>query len=244
MNGSGVAAQMGLHPKPVGTPEELRAQMVGLKHVGSCAPPSKGVRGCSRYDTCLFRLTRYGGFRRPETGVPAGRKPEAYGPHNIRFFHQPDEGESRRDFMDCYTFMFQMAERMFAGEEQRRRGKPGEIIRIIAQEGQPIRRMLRVNLNEGIPGQPHKWGKKTETIDVPKFPRPGEAAGSEFFLDMERDEVERLRSDPELSEGLPAAPEDASGPVLEELDEEFKDEGAGGEVPTGSGPAPRRKTDS
>jgi hypothetical protein len=194
MQTAGVAASMGLHPNPVGTPDELRREGISVAMVGSCAPPSKGVRGCSQYDKCIFRLTKNGGFR-------------DQGPKHVGFFHETHEGHRRQEFMACFTFMQTMYERMRSGIRDREDGLRGEIIRVIAQEGETIRPKLQVNLNEGT-ALPHKWARKTDPKVVPPFPRPHDADLSNYDAYLINEERARQLSDPDLQVGPPVAIED------------------------------------
>lgn len=202
------AAQLGLHPDPIGTLEELRREGIGPAQVGSCAPPSKGVRGCAWYAKCIFRLTKNGGFR-------------DQGPRNIGYFHRTHEGHKHQNVMVCYTFQQVLYERMRAGQRDIEDGLNGEKIVVFAQEGQTYRPKLKVNLNEGKPGMPPLWGKDEKPRVVPKFPRPGEAPGSEYEAFLQQQEKEWLRADENLREGPPLTASDLESepdePVLPDV---------------------------
>jgi len=185
---------MGLHPNPIGTLDELRREGIGPAFVGSCAPPSKGVRGCSHYEKCIFRLTKNGGFR-------------DLGPRNIGFYHQTHEGHKRQEFMACFTFMQTLYERMRAGIRDREDGLNGEIIRIVAQEGQLIRPKHTINVNAGTNLAP-KWDRRTDPIPVPAFQRPHEQGSTSYDLILENEEKQRQIEDPELAVGPPIKAED------------------------------------
>ena len=194
MQTSGVAASMGLHPEPIGTLDELRRENIGSAFVGSCAPASKGVCGCDHYEKCIFRLTKNGGFR-------------DHGPKNVGFFHETHEGHRRQEFMACFSFMQTMYERMRSGIRDREDGLNGEIIRIIAQEGDTIRPKHNVNLNEGTT-LPHKWARKTDPIVVPAFPRPHEQGGNSYDAILIAEERKRQLGDPDMQVGPPIAAQD------------------------------------
>jgi len=205
MQTAGVAASMGLHPNPAGTPEELRREGIGLAFVGSCAPPSRGVRGCAHYEKCIFRLTKNGGFRDK-------------GPRNIGFFHQTHEGHRRQEYVACFTFMQVFYERMRSGIRDREDGLAGEIIRVIGQEGDSIRQKLNVNLNEGT-ALPHKWARKTDPITIPPFSRPHDRDLNSYDAFLVHEERQRQLADPDLMVGPPVKPEDMEPePEVEVID--------------------------
>lgn len=195
MQTAGVAASMGLHPLPAGTPDELRREGLNVALVGSCAPPSKGVRGCPHYEKCIFRLTKNGGFR-------------DQGPRNIGFFHQTHEGHRRQEFMSCFTFMQVLYERMRSGIRDREDGLEGEIIRIVAQEGGTIRQKLRVNKNEGNKALAPEWIRKTDPIKVPAFQRPHQRDMGDYDSFLVNEERKRQLDDPDLQVGPPVSAED------------------------------------
>lgn len=197
------ASQLGLHPSPIGTLEELRREQIGSQHVGSCAPPSKGVRGCAAYEKCIFRLTKNGGFR-------------DHGPKNIAFFHETHEGHRRQEYMACFTFHQVLYERARAGQRDREDGLNGEIIRVVAQEGQMYRPKLRVNKNEGKLGLPPLWVREDSPRPVPAFPRPGEMVGNEYDAYLVGEEKRRMLDDPDMQTGPPLSASDME-PELEVL---------------------------
>lgn len=191
--GSGAASSaMGINPVPMGTLDELRKEGIDPATVGSCSPQHTGVSGCPYYESCIFRFTRNGGFR-------------DHGPRNIGYFHQTHEERRVENFASCHLFMSRMRDRQQAGERDQQDGKKGEIIEIIAQEGEVIHTQVVVNINEGTT-LPARYEKQTKTIPVPHFPRPGER--QVIAYDTQVNDRRRLREmqRAEMATGLPIEP--------------------------------------
>lgn len=98
---------------------------------GACAK-------CALYENCLFHLTRMGGFK-------------GQGRHNIgvRIITDKVEGHNgKEDICSCVTFVEgSYQDRMLSGNEFRMRGKDGERISVIAQEGETIDQRFDVGFN-------------------------------------------------------------------------------------------------
>jgi len=203
---SGAAGAMGIIPSPIGTLDELRKQGINPALVGSCARPSAGVRGCQHHENCIFRFRRFGGFR----DDPGGAR-------NIGYFLQTHEGNKKEAVASCHFFMQRLYDRMRAGERDRQDGKNGEIIQVIAQEGEIIHRQMTVNVNEGkLPVQPAKYEKKTFTGPVPAFPRPGQrpAVHYDTLLDDRRRAREAQETDLQVGQINRIAPDEVVQPVV------------------------------
>jgi len=185
--GSGPASgAMGLHPSPVGTPDELRRENLNIALVGSCASPSPGVRGCQYYVNCIFRFRRYGGFR-------------DQGPKNVGYYLQTQEGRRKEDQGSCHWFMSRLYDRMRAGIRDREDGKNGEIIQVIEQEGGVIHRQVTVNANAEIPNAAPKWEPHVFTGPVTAFPRPSERTAITYHALLEdRRRARELEDDSQL----------------------------------------------
>lgn len=210
----GAAGAMGLVPTPIGTLEELRRENLNPALVGSCAPKNDalGVRGCQYYENCIFRLTKYGGFR-------------GNGPRNCGVFLQTHEGMKVEMERSCFFVMSRLYDRMRAGERDRQDGKNGEIIQIVALEpslGHPlskevIHKQKTVNIHEGkVPSQPHKFEKKTFTGPVSPFPRPGErhAVAYDTLLDDRRRAREAQDEDLQMGPIQRVQPDEVAQPVV------------------------------
>lgn len=216
--GAAVAA-MGLNPNPVGTPEELRNENLDLRVIGSCAPARPGVCGCQFYENCIFRFTRFGGFRDE-------------GPRNVGYFLQTHEGSKKEDQGSCHFFMSRLYDRMRAGQRDREDGKNGEIIQIIALEeggdhplsGEKIHRGYTVNVNDGT-NLPSKYEKKIFTGPVTPFPRPSERVALSYDSLLE----DRRRTRELTDESLQMGPVMRINPDEVEQDEI---EGEGDGLPT------------
>jgi hypothetical protein len=186
--GSGVAmGVLGINPQPIGTLDELRRENLNPALIGSCAPSSPGVRGCQSYPNCIFRFKKFGGFR-------------DFGAKNIGYFIQTHEGNKKEDEGSCHFFMQRLYDRMRAGERDRQDGKAGEIIEVIAQEGEIIHRQVTVNVNEN-PALPARYEKKTFTGPVSRFPRPGERQVVEYNTLLDDRRRAREAQDPDLQTG-------------------------------------------
>ena len=210
--GSGVAASLGLQPNPVGTPEELKSRGLDRRMIGSCAPPGPGVQGCQSYARCIFRLTRFGGFR-------------DRGPRNIGYFLQTHESMKKEDECSCFQFMQRLYDRMRAGERDRQDGKNGEIIQVIAVEpgldhklsGEKIHRAVTVNINEGM-NLPADYKKKIFTGEVKSFVRVDAKQAISYDLLLEDRRRLREMQDESLQEGpvhrlLPDEPDNTPAPI-------------------------------
>lgn len=195
-NGSGTAVNaLGLHPDPLGTPDELRKEGLSLTLVGSCAPPDKMTRtlGCQYYEQCIFRYRKNGGFRDA-------------GPKNIGYFHQTHEGTQIENEGSCHFFMARLYDRQWAGERDRRDGLNGEIIEIIAQEGETIHKRVIVNVNAPPyveKAGPPEYKKTTITGPVKRFLRPGEREAIDYDTLVSDRRRLRVAQDDERAEGAP-----------------------------------------
>ena len=207
VQGSSVIGKLGLNPNPIGTPDELRKKGIGLNEAGSCAPSAgtpghqSGSRGCSQYPRCIFHLTRYGGFR-------------DHGPRNCGYYLKTHEGDAKEDFAACYWFVSRMLDRMLAGRRDREAGKNGEIIDVIAQEGEEILQKYWT-IKEGTEKSlSPTYVLHRAPIKVPRFPRPGEMPDEvSYELEIEKRRIERDSGNPDAATGLPSE-SDPPGPRL------------------------------
>lgn len=168
-----------------------RARVLGLdlKRVGTCAVKSKGVRGCSLWDSCRFHMKRNGGFK--------GTRP-----HNIGYFYRPLDGPPKVDICSCMTFIRSMQPQMDEGLALRMQGKRHQVVRIVAQEGEPVK----------VRQSPQKVDAKgnvttqhiVKEIPVPTFPDPTELDG---FMEYEREIMASFDEGDEFEESADAAPD-------------------------------------
>jgi len=224
---SGALAIVGLHPNPVGTLDELRQQKLDPGAYGSCAPGpglpghEKGVRGCAFWDKCIFRFSRHGGFR-GELDDP--EKPQM-GPRNIGYYVKTHEGSQMEYTMACFRFMATMAHRMGASIRDRESGYPNaEVVEIVSHEPE-IAALMRAaghktdtKVRERVMSRNEKdakvwdtggvgnWDRRTETKDVPAFPRPGQTPTElDYDTELYQRHLERNTDNLELKTGLPSA---------------------------------------
>ena len=199
------SSSMGLTNTPLGTIEELKEAKLPLRTVACCAPPAAGRKGCDQYEMCIFRYTNNGGFRCEVDEY--GHTVSGNGARNIGYFHQDHEGKPSEHQCSCHLFMSHLAHRMEAGLRDTRQGLPGEIIEVIAQEGEIIHEteMRRVNKNADKPNLPAEWDwvQETRPVRVRKFLRPleRETLRSEAVVMERRRQREAART--EWAEGLP-----------------------------------------
>jgi hypothetical protein len=172
---------MGQVDHPCGTLEELQEQGLDPRKVACCAPNSPGVRGCNHYEDCIFHMKRYGGFR-------------GKGPRYVGYFLKTHEGAKKEDFMSCYHFIKTLLGRMRAGNAYREQGKPHEVIRIIAQEGEPVLKRF----DEALDKNNNKTGDLRRkiyhrSVAVPPFPRPKDNPLVTYDQELDARELERDR---------------------------------------------------
>lgn len=188
---SGALAGFGLHPDPMGTPDELRRAGMDVGAVGSCAPGpgmeghQKGVRGCRVYDRCIFRWKKNGGFR-------------DHGPENVPYYL--NDGTAMETYAPCFVFIATLLDRMRAGQRDIEDGKAGELIEILPFD-QPITRRMVCKVDENDRSQTARWETRIEQIVVPKFPRPGKTdmtGNYEAMLEQRR--RARAAANPDLQE--------------------------------------------
>lgn len=161
-----------------------------------------GCHACPVYTNCLFHRADMGGFK-------------GQGPHNIgyRLITDISEGESaKEDFMSCENFVNVLQDRMLTGDEERMRGRPGEFVSVVAQEGEIVRQRVSVAFNsrgqviKPTPNLVEPLKKKgfevnlddrspaidfdTVTVDVvvPKF-KPKSKAVDDWSTELKRDEI-------------------------------------------------------
>lgn len=114
---------------------------VGIGHPDLRNPAIRQERGgcadCPQWDKCLFNNRRYGGFK-------------AQGHHNVGYRLITDRAElnsAKEDFVSCEIFTDVILDRMLNGRELRARGLDGEVISIIAQEGETVSQRFQVPFN-------------------------------------------------------------------------------------------------
>jgi hypothetical protein len=130
----------------------------------------KTVLGCPDWRNCRFGTPPYGTFK--------GNQPQRIG-YSIRTI----EGRSKRDIIICHGFVRSLQGAMDQGVADKLRGATNyEIIKVIAQEGEPItRRVTRIVTNKD---GTTKLVRSEETIPVPPIKDPSEMEGfSEFDED-------------------------------------------------------------
>lgn len=105
---------------------------------GVIAPTSRTCQNCAVKENCRFNRRDMGGFK-------------GQGPKYIGFRLICDRAENNsatQDFMTCFNFVqANMNSRMRTGRNNREDGKDGEIIRVIAQEGDTIKKRTRCGFN-------------------------------------------------------------------------------------------------
>lgn len=176
-----------INNEPEGTLAEVIKEGLNPKMVASCHPETRDVKGCRNYHNCIFALTANGGFRDS-------------GPRKIGYYHKTHEGVEVENHSTCAWFMQHMFDRMEDGIRDRRRGLQGEIIEIIAQEGEMVLRRAMVNINEGT-AQPTKFEVKRFAEPVPRFVRLGERPVVTVEHEIRERRKQRLAQDRSLDTG-------------------------------------------
>lgn len=192
IHGSSAMTELGIQGNPIGTPEEIRKVGLSPKDIASCAPSGDsderipGVRGCPMWGSCRFDLSKFGGFKKQ-------------GPHNIGYFLQTHEGKRKEDEMSCFRFVGTMQARMDSGIEQRQKGMQGEIVQIVAQEGEMITTRVYVPDEKKV----GSYRPQIMTREVSKFPRPGEISEINYEQMLGIKLRKRQDADPDLQTGPP-----------------------------------------
>lgn len=218
---------LGEHPFPAGTLDQIRQAGLNPSKVGCCAPPARGVRGCpwaaptetSPEGECIFSQSRYGGFR--------GKKVSNVGVY-LRT-SATDGGRQQHFQTPCYAFIRTLKSRMIDGITQRARGLDGEIVRIIAQEGEKIRPLVFVSSNSANPNDPlatfvPKKGPDGGVYEeeVARYPLPTEMDNANWAHQRWMEELERMKYEEDRF-----APPGAAGVTPFDETEEFVKEGKG-----------------
>ena len=124
-------------PLPIGSMEDVRAAGMSLREFGTCAQPDKNIRGCALWGKCRFDQRRMGGFK--------GDRPHYVG---YRLITDRAEGNAaKEDFCSCMAFTEVLLDRLDTGNDLVTKGKDGERIAIVAQEGESIVRRFQVGVN-------------------------------------------------------------------------------------------------
>lgn len=155
-------ARIGVTPWPIGTLEELVAEGLDPEAIASCAPSRPGItRGCPLWKACRFNLPRMGGFK-------------GKGPKYVGYSLTTHEGDRKQDSMTCHSFVRTMQSRMDAGVVAKQQGRPYEIIRIVAQEGQMIRTRVGKKSTDKNEDGSYKYFYEVKEVPVPFHPRPAD----------------------------------------------------------------------
>jgi hypothetical protein len=226
---------LGEHPLPAGTLDQIRQAGLNPSKVGCCASPARGVRGCpwaapteiSPEGECIFGQPRYGGFR--------GKKVSNVG---IYLRTSGTDGNRQQQLqMPCHAFIRTLKSRMLDGLTQRARGLDGEIIRIIAQEGEKIRPRIFVSSNPSNPNDPLATFVMKRAPDggiyeeeVARLPLPGEMDMANYDHMAWSEELARQK----LEEAMfipPGATAEPDTSQFDETEEFFKEEPGAGPKP-------------
>ncbi len=103
----------------------------------------RACHSCPQHPKCMFHQPKLGGFKNNDRYETKGR-------HNIGYqllTDKTNQNAAAVNFMSCEMFTETMLDRMRQGRDLREQGLDGEVIRIHAQEGDPIKQTLRVGFN-------------------------------------------------------------------------------------------------
>lgn len=104
---------------------------------GVIAPVLLTCQTCEFNGMCRFDQKRLGGFK--------GEGPKYIGYRLIT--DRTERNSAKEDTMTCFNFVNALQRRMLHGQALRADGKDGEIIKVVAQEGEAITRRIRVGMN-------------------------------------------------------------------------------------------------
>lgn len=173
---------------------------------GVIAPANMTCSTCPLNEKCKFDDVLLGGFK--------GNGPKYIGYRLIT--DKVNRHESKEDSCTCFTFVEVLQDRMISGQILKVQGKSGELVRVFAQEGEPIERRIRVGINSSgeivrpqaeIAESLKKAGHKVSTVDsaqivnwkdviykavVPKFAEVEQQTNDYSTLMMRREAAEQL----------------------------------------------------
>jgi hypothetical protein len=162
----------------------------------SCSPSNQpnSFRGCPVWTECRFDHKKFGGFK-------------GEGPRNVGYFIQTHEGNKKEDFCSCYSFVSSLQARMDSGISQRQAGRNGEIIRIVAQEGEKITTRIQVPVDERDKNDKREYQYKVKSVTVPAFQRPAQNERLTYDQELAARQADREKRDREIEDAMYDNPE-------------------------------------
>lgn len=153
--------------------EDVRSHGFDPAKVVCCVPSAglagsvKGVMGCNVADRCEHHLTKNGGFRN-----------QTWRPRNMAVLIKPEEGRPNTNqvLMSCCDYVRLLQNRAEDGALDRKRHGAGEIIRIVAHEGEQYTQIVLEKVNPANPNTIFHEVVKTDA--VPEFKHPSQLAGT------------------------------------------------------------------
>jgi hypothetical protein len=112
------------------------------------------------------------------------------GPKYVAYRLITDEGTANENCVKCHSFMRHLYSRMIHGQKQKLDGKRGEIIRIIGQEGDFYRPRVAVKKDPENKRADAEWVYKTDPVEVPRHPRPGEVSPDDYVANLVKAEMQ------------------------------------------------------
>lgn len=219
--GLSALAQLGVTPWPIGTLEEVKAAGHDLRNVACCHPSGLDegggkIRGCPVWKACRFDKAKLGGFK-------------GEGPKNVGWKVITDENTANARYAPCYTYTAVIQGNADHGAELRRQGRPGTLVRIVAQEGQELEHRLTFPYSlqgEVINQSPEmmdtleangikvyrgdkmieatSWKPTRFKMIVPKFPRPSDRDDLDFIQSMIAEEMDLEQREREFEDEFAA----------------------------------------
>lgn len=204
MSNPGAMALLGMHPNPVDSLDNLRRAGLNPGDVGCCGRQRPGIRGCPVADDCRFHLTSMGGFRAPDGEAGASR------PHNVGYYLETDEGTVKEDWCSCHVFVRILQARADAGAALRLKGKPGELVQIVAQEGEKVMMRWQEKANVADKREEAEFVERIEEVVVPRYLGASDNPQISYAQKLAARRAERYIEDPAQQVGLPRLTREAA----------------------------------
>ncbi len=227
LDGSGALGEMQIIANPVGTLDEIKQAGLDPSAVACCAPSGdapnaiRGVRGCNAYNECPFHMKKFN----------HGKWTRGEGPRYVGYRLFTVEGHKAENDMRCFDFVRTMLKRMRVGQQEREEGRVGEIIRIVAQEGEMIRTRVGVKDEKDPKGLTYRNEIKLRPVHT--FQRPKDMDTVSYDGALRKSEIDAQKRDAELADQWDAEPV-----KYDEKDDDWSKDDAVLDLPAPSGATP------
>ncbi len=167
--------------------EEVRKHGFDPAVVRCCVPSFglpgsvRGVKGCDQADRCNFHLTKHGGFRNL-----------SWRPKNVCVYIKPDKDMPNQNevVVSCFHYCQKIADRVKDSQRDNDQFGWGEVIQIVAQEGEEYTEIQTVKVSATDPNSATM--EKVVTKTVPEYKHPSQLAGTQGQREMQERAKQRV----------------------------------------------------